>query len=66
MECSECQYGMYPYDEPLSSNAIACPRCGEPLGKEDNESQSNEALVDQEWQDYCYNEDQKELESMRE
>lgn len=31
MICSYCQYGMYPYDEPLSPNAVICPRCGNPL-----------------------------------
>ncbi len=31
MECPKCQYGMYPYDQPLSNDAEACPRCGEPL-----------------------------------
>jgi len=36
-ECPYCQYGMYPYDEPLSPNAIVCPRCGASLIDFDSE-----------------------------
>ncbi|KKN82728.1 hypothetical protein LCGC14_0305520 [marine sediment metagenome] len=42
MECPNCQYGMLPYDEPLSDEAKACPRCGHPLKDNDKEnSQEN-------------------------
>jgi len=45
-ECPNCQYGMYPYDEPLSPEAVACPRCGHPLIEEskdrEKEDQENE------------------------
>ncbi len=39
MECSNCQYGMYPYDEPLAFNAEVCPRCGEPFTKEEDKDE---------------------------
>ncbi|KKK97884.1 hypothetical protein LCGC14_2648280 [marine sediment metagenome] len=35
MECPNCQYGMYPYDEPLAPNAEVCPKCGVKLKEED-------------------------------
>lgn len=39
MECPNCNYGMYPYNEPLANNAKVCPRCGFTFSVDENEEE---------------------------